>query len=1661
MDILKQNIGQTTLISPTDASINNSLAPKLIWRFVPGSVRYTVQVSTSKDFSTILIEDTIKTDTFKVATGLNFQTMYYWRVQVYDSTSVSEWTTSNVFTTLGAPQIPEVLGPSDGTINTPIPLTLSWRAAGNALSYGLQIASDSGFINLVEFDSMLVDTSKLVSKLFNNLIYYWRVRSQNQGGVSSWTTKKRFTTIVSIPEVPKLVSPATGATGQSLSVPLVWNKDSLASRYILQVATDIAFVNLVLFDSTLTDTSRIINGLANGAGYFWRVMARNICGFSAWSGVYGFTTVNALPLLPQLIAPPETAVNQPIPLTLSWNKATGAAQYNLQIATDSVFSVFSINDSTLTDTFKTTSSLLNNTRYYWRVRAKNQVGVSAWTSLRSFTTFTAALGTPVLQSPSIGSVNQAISTELKWNNVKGATKYQVELSTNNNFSPIIIKDTAITDTFKMLTGLANNTTYYWHVRAQDLSGLSNWTIPWNFTTIMAIPQAPLQLVPSNGATGQQLSSALKWNVSAGAENYAIQVSNDSNFSVIVLQDSVLVDTSKTVSGLSNGTTYYWRVKSKNHAGSSTWSTTRSFTTFAAILSTPTLSEPQNNAVNQSVSPVLSWSTVTDATAYEVQVAAISDFSTVLIDNPALTTNTVSISNLTNSTVYYWRVRARNLGGASNWTVPWSFTTIVTTPGTPVLILPANKSPNQPVTLQLSWNKSVGATTYTVIVATDTGMTNVTYQDSVVTDTTKIITSLKNGTTYYWKVRGKNVSGYGSWSAVNSFTTIVSVPLLPMLVSPVDKASNQPVSLNVEWQASTNALEYHVQLASDTGFINIVKSDTVSTLTYPVSGLKNGTTYYWRVKSENHAGSSTWSTVWSFTTFVEKLASPTHTDPQNNAASQPVSLVLSWSTVTEATTYEVQIATVNDFSTVLIDNSALTTNTVSISNLANNTVYYWRVRAKNLSSVSDWTVPWSFTSIVKTPDTPVLILPADKAPNQPVTLQLAWNKAAGASAYTIIVATDTGMTNVTYQDSAVTDTTKIINNLKNGTTYYWKVRGKNISGYGSWSAVNSFTTIVSAPLSPPLVSPADMASNQPISMMLEWQASANASLYHVQIASDAGFANIVKNDSVSVLSYSVNSLENGTTYYWKVRGKNVSGYGAWSAVNSFTTIVSAPLSPPLVSPADMASNQPISVMLEWQASANASLYHVQIASDAGFATIVKNDSVSVLSYSVSSLENATTYYWKVRGKNVSGYGSWSAVRSFTTIVSIPPSPMLVSPIDMATNQPVSLMLEWQTSANASLYHVQIASDTGFVNIVKNDSVSTLSYSVSSLDSGTTYYWRVQAKNVAGSGTWSNRHSFTTVNLVTCQLPTDLNWTSSGILVDIKPDVSHNMASVKEPTIQKYNGNYLIYCTIFNKTNNMWSMQFIKFSDWSQADMVTPYFMDQTPGFSGYKCAPQLFYFEPQNLWYLIWQQQDPAYSTSTTPDNPQSWSTPKRFYSTAIPNAPTLPINYWIIGDNAYMYLFFTGDNGKVYRSQTTIENFPNGFGSCIIVKSLGTDIIFEGSSHYKVKGTTNTYLHIVEGMGGTGRVYSAWTSEGITGEWNDYKVGTATPFAGKNNVTFPAGVTDWSDDVSHGELLRDNPNQEQILDLCNLQFLYQGMPPGSGGDYELLPYRLGLLTLQK
>ncbi len=312
-----------------------------------------------------------------------------------------------------------------------------------------------------------------------------------------------------------------------------------------------------------------------------------------------------------------------------------------------------------------------------------------------------------------------------------------------------------------------------------------------------------------------------------------------------------------------------------------------------------------------------------------------------------------------------------------------------------------------------------------------------------------------------------------------------------------------------------------------------------------------------------------------------------------------------------------------------------------------------------------------------------------------------------------------------------------------------------------------------------------------------------------------------------------------------------------------------------------------------------------------------------------------------------------------------------------------------------------------------------------------------------------------------LPTSIRWSSSGVLAGPKPDSAHNdIAAIKDFTVVRHNNAWQVYATTASPSQG-WNLVHFSFADWPQANAATHTYLDSTPIGRGYRAAPHIFFFAPQNLWYMVYQTGVPTYSTSTDPGNPRSWTTPRNFMSSE-PAIVTQNkgagswLDFWMICDSANCFLFSSDDNGHIYRSQTTLANFPNGFGNTVIALQDSRFALFEGSAVYRVAGS-NQYLLLQEAIGSDGRRwYRSFTSGSLSGSWTPHLATEANPFARSNTVTFSGNA--WTRDFSHGELIRSGNDQTVPLSPCRLQFLYQGQDPNASGDYIRLPWRMGLLT---
>ena len=324
-----------------------------------------------------------------------------------------------------------------------------------------------------------------------------------------------------------------------------------------------------------------------------------------------------------------------------------------------------------------------------------------------------------------------------------------------------------------MSGLANSTTYFWRANASNANpSPSIWSGVWSFTTIIAVPPAPILSLPTNNALNQPTSLTFTWGAATGAATYSLHISDSSTFSDTVVIQTGIAGIAFPLSGLNSITKYYWRVNATNVNGTSPWSAGWSFTT---TLDKPTLLSPSNAlSPAQQSSVTMNWNPVSGATSYTMQISTALTFATTVRNQTGLTGTNTSVDSLPSGTIYYWRANGSNPGGAGTWSSVWSFSTDY---GAPLLVAPRNDSlvgnPNT-TSITLTWASQYAATGYLVQVATSSTFLNLVYTQSPnLTSQTIPAGTLIGAARYYWRVNATGAFGGRDWSSIWSFTTSTS------------------------------------------------------------------------------------------------------------------------------------------------------------------------------------------------------------------------------------------------------------------------------------------------------------------------------------------------------------------------------------------------------------------------------------------------------------------------------------------------------------------------------------------------------------------------------------------------------------------------------------------------------------------------------------------------------------------------------------------------------------------------------------------------------------------------------------------------------------------------------------------------------------------------
>lgn len=286
-------------------------------------------------------------------------------------------------------------------------------------------------------------------------------------------------------------------------------------------------------------------------------------------------------------------------------------------------------------------------------------------------------------------------------------------------------------------------------------------------------------------------------------------------------------------------------------------------------------------------------------------------------------------------------------------------------------------------------------------------------------------------------------------------------------------------------------------------------------------------------------------------------------------------------------------------------------------------------------------------------------------------------------------------------------------------------------------------------------------------------------------------------------------------------------------------------------------------------------------------------------------------------------------------------------------------------------------------------------------------------------------------------------------------------VKDPTVVRFQDRWHVFSTIRSQKRNR-QIEHLSFADWKDADKGTRTVLQLSDRDF---CAPQVFYHTPHKKWYLIYQEINnkrspnhyPVYSTSDNLADPAAWTKPAELYPQHPDNVKEW-IDFWVICDDAKAHLFFTSLDGKMWRAETKLADFPGKWSKPAVV--LQGDI-FEASHTYRLKGYAK-YLTVIEALDGTDsatcrRYYKAYLADKLDGDWKPLAATKEKPFAGAANIKQPGGA--WTDSFSHGELLRSGYDERLEVDPADLRFLIQGVSDAARKDkkYGETPWRFGLL----
>ncbi len=469
---------------------------------------------------------------------------------------LSRITARVTYTALAAPTS---LTATPGSTSTTL-INLAWtdnavNESGYKIERGLSTSSFAEIAVVGTSTTVYADTT-----VSAGTTYYYRVRAYNAGADTTYSNTANATT-GSIPADPSALG-ATPSASLTSRITLNWTDNaSNETSFLIERSLTPGSGFVQVGSSSANVTSYDDNGLSAGTTYYYRVRAANTYGNSAYTSEVSATT-GTVPAAPSaLSATPSSSLTSRI--TLSWtDNSSNETNFFVERSTVSGSGFVQVATATANTVTIDDNGLAAGTTYYYRMRAANAYGSSAYTSEASATTGS----TPTAPSSLAGTPDSSVmQINLTWtDNAANETAYTVERKLSTDATYTQIASTSANVTSYSDSGVTTGLTYNYRVRGFNDYGFGSFS---NVATVTApaAPSAPGSLFAIATSTN---SVAVIVGYIGNASYYTIERSfgTSTGYAFLATTTSTVYRDETPGSG-----TWYYRATASNNFGTSGYS----------------------------------------------------------------------------------------------------------------------------------------------------------------------------------------------------------------------------------------------------------------------------------------------------------------------------------------------------------------------------------------------------------------------------------------------------------------------------------------------------------------------------------------------------------------------------------------------------------------------------------------------------------------------------------------------------------------------------------------------------------------------------------------------------------------------------------------------------------------------------------------------------------------------------------------------------------------------------------------------------------------------------------------------------------------------------------------------------------------------------------